>query len=84
MDSTMWQQQADKIIQMLTDDASMRQQSITLLDALADSVGAAGAGSAFIEIFSQSNTIEATFGWMKDLSDELSWGARRDFEKENI
>ena len=84
MNLTQWQEKSDKILGLLQSDAPNRQQALMLLDAVADSIAADGAGSAFASIFSQPNTINATFGWMQEILDNLYWSARREFEDERI
>lgn len=83
-EQTEWQNKANNLMEMLRGDAASRQQVLSLLDALAESIAVADVGPRFISIFSQPDTVEATFGWMRELSSSLSWRERRGFEEEQV
>ena len=83
-EQTEWQKKADNLLEMLRGDAASRQQALSLLDALAESIAAADVGAKFISIFSQPDTVDAVFGWMAELRSDLGWSAQRAFDKEQI
>lgn len=81
---TEWQEKADKILGLLKGDASTREQALSLLDSLADSIQSSNVGDIFASMFMDPNTVECTFAWMQDAMNDMSWSERRDFQKENV
>ena len=83
-EQTEWKKKVDSLVEMVHHDAESRQQALSLLDALAESIAAANVGAQFISLFSQPDTVEATFGWMTELRSSMSWSKKRAFDKEEI